>query len=41
MRAADANDVNAMRAMIKRLEQDYQPDRKVVDWVWLEQVKVA
>ncbi len=41
MQAVETNNVPAMRAQIQHLVPGYQPDGEVVDWVWLEQVKVA
>jgi len=41
MQAVETNNVPAMRAHIQRLVPGYQPDGEVVDWVWLEQAKVA
>ncbi len=41
MQAVDANNVPAIRALIDQLVPGYQPDGKVVDWVWLEQERAA
>lgn len=41
MQAVETNNVPAMRAQIQHLVSGYQPDTEVVDWVWLEQAKVA
>jgi FlaA1/EpsC-like NDP-sugar epimerase len=41
MQAVETNNVPAMRAHIQHLVPGYQPDGEVVDWVWLEQAKVA
>ena len=41
MQAVETNNVPAMRAQIQHLVPGYQPDGEVVDWVWLEQAKVA
>jgi FlaA1/EpsC-like NDP-sugar epimerase len=41
MQAVETNNVPAMRTHIQHLVPGYQPDGEVVDWVWLEQAKVA
>ena len=37
MKALNANDVPAIRALLKELVPGYQPDGKVVDWMHLAQ----
>ena len=37
----DANDVPAVRILLKELVPGYQPDGDVVDWVWVENEKLA
>ncbi len=39
--ALDANDVPLIRSLLKDLVPGYQPDGEVVDWVWVENAKVA
>lgn len=39
--ALDANDVPLIRTVLKELVPGYQPDGEVVDWVWMENAKVA
>jgi FlaA1/EpsC-like NDP-sugar epimerase len=39
--ALDANDVPLIRTLLKDLVPGYQPDGEVVDWVWMENAKVA
>ncbi|MGB4192495.1 MAG: nucleoside-diphosphate sugar epimerase/dehydratase [Limnohabitans sp.] len=39
--ALDANDVPLIRSLLKDLVPGYQPDGEVVDWVWMENAKVA
>lgn len=39
--ALDANDVPLIRSLLKELVPGYQPDGEVVDWVWMENAKVA
>jgi FlaA1/EpsC-like NDP-sugar epimerase len=39
--ALDANDVPLIRTLLKELVPGYQPDGEVVDWVWMENAKVA
>jgi FlaA1/EpsC-like NDP-sugar epimerase len=39
--ALDANDVPAVRILLKELVPGYQPDGDVVDWVWVENEKLA
>jgi len=41
MQAVDTNNVPAIRALIQRLVPGYQPEGEVVDWVWVEQARVA
>jgi FlaA1/EpsC-like NDP-sugar epimerase len=39
--ALDANNVPLIRTLLKDLVPGYQPDGDVVDWVWMENAKVA
>lgn len=39
--ALDVNDIPAIRVMLKQLVPGYQPEGKVVDWVYLEQMAEA
>ncbi len=39
--ALDANDVPLISSLLKDLVPGYQPDGEVVDWVWMENAKVA
>jgi FlaA1/EpsC-like NDP-sugar epimerase len=39
--ALDANDVPKVRVLLKQLVPGYQPDGDVVDWVWVENEKLA
>ena len=39
--ALDANDVPVVRILLKELVPGYQPDGDVVDWVWVENEKLA
>lgn len=39
--AMDANDVPLIRVLLKELVPGYQPNSEVVDWVWLEGLKLA
>jgi len=39
--ALDANNVPLIRTLLKELVPGYQPDGEVVDWVWMENAKVA
>jgi FlaA1/EpsC-like NDP-sugar epimerase len=41
MRAVETNNVPAIRVHIQNLVPGYQPDGEIVDWVWVEQAKVA
>ncbi len=41
MQAVDTNNVPVIRALIQRLVPGYQPEGEVVDWVWVEQARVA
>lgn len=37
----DLNDVPAIRKLLKDLVPGYQPDGEVVDWVWMENERLA
>ena len=39
--ALDLNDVPRIRRLLKELVPGYQPDGEVVDWVWMENEKLA
>jgi hypothetical protein len=39
--ALDVNNVPLIRTLLKELVPGYQPDAEVVDWVWMENAKVA
>jgi FlaA1/EpsC-like NDP-sugar epimerase len=39
--ALDANNVPLIRTLLKDLVPGYQPDGEVVDWVWMENAKIA
>jgi FlaA1/EpsC-like NDP-sugar epimerase len=39
--ALDLNDVPAILVLLKGLVPGYQPDGEVVDWVWMENEKLA
>jgi FlaA1/EpsC-like NDP-sugar epimerase len=39
--ALDLNDVPAIRVLLKGLVPGYQPEGEVVDWVWMENEKLA
>ena len=35
--AAEENDVEMIRSQLKQLVKGYQPDEKVVDWIYVEE----
>ena len=35
--AAEENDVEMIRSQLKQLVKGYQPDEKVVDWIYMEE----
>jgi FlaA1/EpsC-like NDP-sugar epimerase len=39
--ALDVNNVPLIRTLLKELVPGYQPDAEVVDWVWIEKIRVA
>ena len=39
--ALKANDVPVMKSLLKQLVPEYQPNQEVVDWVYLEQERLA
>ena len=39
--ALKANDVPVMKSLLKQLVTEYQPNQEVVDWVYLEQERLA
>jgi hypothetical protein len=39
--ALDADNAPLIRALLKDLMQDYQPDGKLVDWVWIKTALTA